>query len=701
MKVSASMDAGHSNNRRRMYRIFLLILTMVFSLIAQVVPIASRQSTLPLQVGDVATVDIISPQTVTYQSDVLTEKARQEAANSVAPIYLPADPAINREQLARLNNALDFINSVRNDAYSSLEQKIADLGKLSYLSLTPEEAVKILELSEERWLVIQDESLRVLELIMRDNIRDNQISEKIKSLPGLINYSLSSEENEIVQILVTPLIVPNSLFSSEETEKARELARSQIAPVQKTYAQNQAIVLRGQIITPEQYEALVKLELIRPEKKTEDLIAAFALILVLTLFIVLYFSHRKNSSLQDLRSLTVIAITFILFLVSAKVLIPNRAIIPFFFPLPAFALIMAALFPMELSLIFPIILSILVTHGVTTSAELPVFYVLTSLIGGIILGRAKNIVSFIWAALGISVAGILVITAYRLPNPATDMVGLITLYGASVLNGFASASLALLLQFVLSQLLGLTTPMYLTELSRSDHPLLKHILQSAPGTYQHSLQVANLAEQAATAIGADALLTRVGAYYHDAGKSQNSAFFIENQVPGFIDSHENLDPVIAAQTIIEHVHDGIKLADKYHLPPRLKDFIREHHGAQITRYQYGRALEQNKNNPDLVDKELFRYPGPNPRSKETAILMLADISEARVRSNPPKNEEEMQALLKDVFDLVMREGSLDNTNLTFKDLKTIQESFKKTLMNSYHPRIQYPEVHTSTSGSKK
>jgi putative nucleotidyltransferase with HDIG domain len=180
-------------------------------------------------------------------------------------------------------------------------------------------------------------------------------------------------------------------------------------------------------------------------------------------------------------------------------------------------------------------------------------------------------------------------------------------------------------------------------------------------------------------------------YYHDAVKAQNPAFFIENQPQGSIDSHDDMDPIIAAQTIIAHIHDGVKLAEKYHLPPRIQDFIREHHGTQVTRYQYNRALEQQADNPSLVDVELFRYPGPQPRSKETGISMLADITEARARSTTPKNEEELVKLLNSVFDYIYKEGLLKNTNLTMRDLTLIQASFHKTLMNTYHPRIAYPE----------
>jgi hypothetical protein len=690
-----NLENGQAQSKKEKFRHtirgFLLIVTALMSYLALVFPIALRQDSLPLQAGDVASSDLTSPRTVSYESEILTTRAKNEAANAISPIYLPADPSINRGQLEKLNRTLDFISSVRSDPYADEYQKIDDLKLVQSLVFDPEIAGVIIDLSEEHWITVQDESRRILELIMRENIRDYQLPEVVNRIPGLISYSFSAEEIGIIQYLVQPYIVPNSLYSQVETERSRQDAENLVAPVIKTYAEGQAIVLRGQVITAEQYEALVQLNLIRPEKLTKDYVASVALVVVFVIFIILYFSKRKNTPLSDIRSLLVIAVSFLLFLVAAKIIIPNRTIIPFFFPLPAFALLLVSLFNFEISFILPIILSILVTYGVTTTPDLLVFYIITSLVGASVLGKGKNFVTFVWSALSIAFAGFLVVLAYRLPNPTTDMVGLVTLFGTIVLNGFASASIALLLQFLLSQLLGLPTPLYLTELSRSDHPLLRFILQNAPGTYQHTLQVANLAEQAANAIGADALLTRVGVYYHDAGKAQNPSFFIENQPQGSIDSHDDMDPVIAAQTIIAHIHDGVKLAEKYNLPPRIQDFIREHHGTQVTKYQYNRALEQQADNPSLVDIELFRYPGPQPRSKETGISMLADITEARARSTTPKNEEELVKLLNSVFDNIYKEGLLKNTNLTLKDLTLIQASFHKTLMNTYHPRIAYPE----------
>ncbi|MCU0630539.1 MAG: HDIG domain-containing protein [Methanoregulaceae archaeon] len=215
-------------------------------------------------------------------------------------------------------------------------------------------------------------------------------------------------------------------------------------------------------------------------------------------------------------------------------------------------------------------------------------------------------------------------------------------------------------------------------------------MQSSPGTYQHSLQVANLAEQAAEAIGADPLLTRVGSIYHDAGKAVNPTFFVENQVTG-MNPHDSLDPFSSAEIILRHVTDGAELGRKFRLPRRLIDFMLEHHGTLITRYQYARAVLASNGDESKVDIELFRYPGPRPKSRETALLMLADNCEARVRANPPKDEKALRQMIDQAFEYVQQQHQLDDTRLSIKDLHLASESFFHTLQNMYHPRIPYPE----------
>jgi len=206
------------------------------------------------------------------------------------------------------------------------------------------------------------------------------------------------------------------------------------------------------------------------------------------------------------------------------------------------------------------------------------------------------------------------------------------------------------------------------------------------------LQVANLAEQAAEKIGADPLLTRVGAQFHDIGKALNPTFFIENQVPGSENKHHDITPEEAAATIIRHVTDGLQLAKKHRLPRRLHDFILEHHGTLITRYQHSQAMEAAAGEVTKVDVEKFRYPGPRPGSRETALLMLADATEARARADRPTTDDDLRALVRNVIETVQNSNQLDDTVLTLRDLNLITESFVTTLRGTYHPRIQYPNA---------
>ena len=231
--------------------------------------------------------------------------------------------------------------------------------------------------------------------------------------------------------------------------------------------------------------------------------------------------------------------------------------------------------------------------------------------------------------------------------------------------------------------------MQLSELSRPTQPLLRQLLLKAPGTYHHTIVVSNLAERAAAAIGADALLARVGSYYHDIGKTVRPYFFTEN-IADNSSPHEKLDPLTSAQIIISHVTDGIDLAQKYRLPPRIQDFIREHHGRSLTQFFYTQAQRQAGDSA-TVDPESFRYPGPNPRSKETAILLLADSCEAAVRSVRPNTREELEKFINKLIDGRVADGVLNQCDLTFKDLQTIREVFIQVLQGVHHPRVTYPE----------
>jgi putative nucleotidyltransferase with HDIG domain len=334
------------------------------------------------------------------------------------------------------------------------------------------------------------------------------------------------------------------------------------------------------------------------------------------------------------------------------------------------------------------------------------YYLLSALTGVLVLGAARRVWSFFRAGMAVAGAAIAMLLAFRVPYTPMDAVAIIQLAGAAMFSGLAAASIALLLQYFLAQMLGLTTALQLIEISRPDFPLLQFFLRNAPGTYQHSLQVANLAEQAAELIGADALLTRVGALFHDVGKSMNPMFFIENQPQGAMNTHEDIDPAVSATTIIAHVTDGVALARKYRLPRRIDDFILEHHGTMLTRYQYSQAVEAAGGDKTRVDESKFHYPGPAPQSRETALLMLADGSEARTRAERPQDEEAMRRIVLSTIEHAQKQGQLDHTQLTLRDLSLITEAFVNVLRGTHHPRISYPKevpatMDVSTAPAKK
>ncbi len=683
-----------SNNRRHsIYLIVLLLITMILAAVALMLPLLNRLLSPSLQAGQVAPEDVLAPASITYESDVLTEQRRDAAERSVVPVYTRADTRVARQQLEHLRSALAYITSVRGDIYASEKEKLADLAALEDIHLSQETVGQILGLSDSRWQVVQQEAIVVLEQVMRSTIRTDRLEDYRSGVPALVSLSLPEEQAAIVAELAAGFVAPNSLFSEDLTNAARQDAREAVEPVSQTYITGEQIVQRGQVLTEANLEALRRFGLAQPQQNWEEPVSAAVLAVLMAVFMVFFLRRQAQSAIsQDLRSLTLLAVLFLTFLFGARLAIPGHTVIPYAFPIAAFGLIVAALFNTKLALFSSLPLAVMAAFGLPNQLDLTLYYIMGGLFGVLALGRARRMTAFFWAGGAIAVAGALIIIVYYVPEPTSDLVGIATLLGTAVFNGLASASLAVVLQFFLAQVLGMTTPMQLTELSRPDQPVLQLILREAPGTYQHSLQVANLAEQAAERIGADALLTRVGALYHDMGKAENPVFFIENQVPGHLNPHDELDPLTSSATIIRHVTDGLDMARKYRLPRRILDFVREHHGTMITRYQYVKAVEAAGGDEALIDMDAFRYPGPRPQSRETAILMLADGCEARVRAERPTEEDILQDIVKSVIDTRISLGELDDTDLTLRDLSRIQESFVATLRGIYHPRVQYPKL---------
>lgn len=675
---------------------FLGLIFLLFSglvLLGLLLPMLGSLSAPPLSVGDVAPYDIRAPYALTFNSQILTARQQEAAAAEVLLVYSPVDTSIARQQLEKLRNTLTYINNVRADAYSNLEQKTSDVAALDGILLSRDTIRGILTLSATRWQNVSQETTTILDQLMREPIREHELTAIQQRIPSLISLSFPEEQSAIITTLVQAFVVPNSLYNEELTEAARQEARDSVAPIMRSYMTDETIIQRGRVISVTDYEALQVYGLAQPQNRWQDIISAVLLTLLTSAVFIYYVRQHPQIFAGNLgmRKLALVLMLFLLFLFIARISIPGHTVIPYVFPAMGFALTLSALFSTEMALISVVPLAYLIPYGLPEAQILTLYYLLGSVFGVFTLKKAQRLTSFFWAGAAIAISGAAVAIAYRIIQPSADWIGLATLALTAIINGIASVSIALIFHYYLAQFLGQTTALQLIELSRPDHPLQQLLLRNAPGTYQHSLQLANLVEQAAESIGANGMLARVGALYHDIGKVINPYFFIENQPPGNINPHNDLDAETSAATIIRHVTDGIELARKYRLPRQLIDFIEQHHGTTITRYQYGRALESANMNKDAVDINKFRYPGPSPSTREIALLMLADTAEARMRAEKPKDEIELQELIRSVIKDKLDLGELDNADLTMENLEQVILSFTSTLRGVYHPRIQYPK----------
>ncbi|MBC7260250.1 MAG: HDIG domain-containing protein [Chloroflexi bacterium] len=663
--------------------IFGILLSLL--LIFELLPVGQVE----LQVGQVSPADIRAPRQITFVSQVLTEKARAQAEQAVRDVYDPPDPKIGRQQTLLLRQILDFIGSVRADPYASDAEKIRALTSISDLALSEDLANLILSFSDAEWETTQVEAERVLDSVMREAIRPSDVNEVRSRIPALVRLTLTETQTQAVVAFVQNLVKANSFLNARETQNARLQARENVEPVAMTVAQGQTIVREGDLVEPLDMEILEALGLLRPQIKWQDVLGNALLAALITVLLGIYLSVRAPDLWNEQSSLLATSVLFLGFTATARMMVPGHTVLPYLFPGAAMGLIISTLFDTQAALFSSVLLSVLVGAIGGGNLELAVYVFAGSVVAILAIQRVERLNVFVFAGMLATLANWLTILAFRLPGQRYDWVGLATLFGAGLLNGGLASMIALLGYLALGNLLDIPTTLRLVDLARPTHPLMRQLLLKAPGTYHHSILVSNLAEEAAERVGANPILARVGAYYHDIGKTLRPYFFVDNQTDGQ-NIHDRLDPETSAHIIVSHVKDGIDLARKYGLPRRIVDFIAEHHGTMLATYFYERARESaGADNPN-PDPARFRYPGPKPRSKETAILMLADACEAAVRSLRPATAEEIETIVHKIIAERMESGQLADSDLTLRDLNEIQNAFTTTLQGVFHPRIRYP-----------
>jgi hypothetical protein len=641
--------------------------------------------------GDVVPKDIIAPRQIVYTSTIETEAARERARNSISTIFSPPDPNVARQQVNRLRKIFDYLESVRGDSYGSLAEKSEWVAAIPDLSLSDIGVDQILIMNDQVWAETRQEALAILDEAMRAEIRESQVLATRRQLPTLVALDTPDEQSGIIVAITEDLIKPNTFPDEARTEAERQAAADSVEPVKITIEENELIISAGQIVDPKDLETLQALSLQQPEFSwLEDFVAPTVLILLTTIVISLYLIRYAPRILADDKRLMLLAFLMLVFITVAKIMIPNRGFIAYFYPISALTMMVVVLIDTQLVFILTTVLALLVGYTASDSAEAIVIYlILSGWTGALAIGKDQRVNALLGAGVYVGIVNVCTIFALNVSS-SIDLVNLGILLLVGLLNGIFSAGLASIGLSVIGNLVGITTSIQLLDLGRPTHPLLRQLLLKAPGTYHHSLMVSNLGEQAAERIGANALLVRVMAYYHDVGKMQRPYFFIENQPEG-INVHEKLDPQISAQIIISHVKDGLDMAQKYRLPPAIKAGIAQHHGASLVKYFYYQAVEAAKAKDLQVDTADFLYPGPKPQSKENGILMLADVSESTVRALKPSSAEEIDEIVHKVIADKLNTGQLDECDLTIADLHHIRTAFVDILQGVHHPRIRYPE----------
>jgi cyclic-di-AMP phosphodiesterase PgpH len=667
----------------------LLVAALTAVLLTAVLSLDLVPRAYELHEGDVAALPIKAPQKVSYISQLRTRAARDAAAAQVQPVVeLDRDRIV--QQTRGLSNLIQSINAVRNDANRrALDQKQQAIQQLTNPPLSDSTGQQLAQLDDYRWASISNESQRLLQDVLKDRIPEGNVDEVRQDLPLRVSPFFAAADRAIVVDLVQRFVSSNLVLNQEATDRARRDARDSVAPVEQTYERGQTVVRDGQVVGPFEIEALEALGLLNPAPDWRSVAASGLLVVALLGVLSAFIWHFDRTLLHRDRRMVLLASMLVLATLAAKLIIPGRPLWVYVFPLPAVSMLLAILLDARLAVAVGMVLAVLLAWISGGSLEIGVIAIVGSTAGALAAWRKDRVYSYFIAGIEVAVTMLVAYGGFFLANRSDDwtVAGLVTF--ELVVNGVLSSLLAVGSVALLGRLFGILTTMQLLELANPTQPLLRRLLMEAPGTYHHSIMVGNLAERAAEVIGADSLLVRVAAYYHDIGKLERPWAFIENQADttGGTNVHDQLDPAESARIIAAHVTDGSKLADRYGLPPRIREMIPQHHGTRTISFFYQQASEQTT---ETIDPALFTYPGPRPQTREAAILMLADSTEAAARASRDHSREAIEQLVERIIHQRLEEGQFDDCNITLRDLTAIKRSFVTLLTGIYHPRIPYP-----------
>ncbi len=655
---------------------------------------------LQIAVDDVAATDIVAPRTQSYVSQIATDQARDEARKAVPPVYDFSDPKAEAKATAQLAALGRLIRPIEAAFAPDVSADNRDALLNSIPGLSEDARATLAGLDADTWHKVRDEASRVLDVTERQEIRDTADIEAIRAgLAGQM-VGLEKPERTLAAELIAPLVQPNSSFSQELTARETAKAVDAVPDVIVDYSQNQVIVRKGEKITPQIMEAINEFSLTESRPDIARL-GGWAVLSALVVGLLLGWVWRfrpliwHRASALVLIGLVVVGMTLLLKVTA------GRPGLPFILPSAAAGMLLAILLDSSVATVVTAVLALVAGALNGNQVEIPAYLFFGGMAGIITIRRGDRFQVFLQAGLVVAIVNVLVVAMFGFLG-LHDARGVIELMGASVLSAAGSAIAAVGSFAVLGSVFGILTVFQLLELATPSQPLLRRLLIETPGTYHHSLMVGNLAERAAEAIGADPLLTRVAAYYHDIGKLANPLAFIENQAGGE-NIHDELDPETSAQILKGHTADGIDIAYKAKLPKSLIAYIPQHHGTAIMSYFFARAkglaaepfggphTAEGARAAAAVDERKFRHAGPKPQTREAALIMLADGVEASVRSLASRDEPAIRAMVARIIDERLADGQFDECDLTLRDVEKIKEAFVQQLLGMYHQRIAYPQ----------
>ena len=566
--------------------------------------------------------------------------------------------------------------------FSSVEKVLAqDKSEEEKAKLIPRAPFKITDAQANKIASMNEQSTKKLESVCIDGLNkayeapiedgnEQDLKEAKKEYTDFISSSDLSDSEKAIALNFVNVVEPNFFYDKEKTD---ELIK-------------EIVVSEGEPVTAHQLELLGTLGLLSDSASALYIYIALGVLVIIVMYLQYGYIHKYYPAInKEFSKIVMISILNVFPVILARLfgMMSNYII-----PLACMPMLITLLLNYKISLVFSMLNVILIGGAVGFNPNIIILAILNVVLGGTLLRKMQQRNDILYSSITVAVlSSILTFSVGTLTtNNFMEILADSTFAAAgAILSGILTIGV---LPFFESTF-DIVTNAKLLELSNPNNPLLKKLLMEAPGTYHHSILVANLAELAAEQVGGNPLLARIGAYYHDVGKTKRPYFFRENQF-GKKNPHDRLKPEVSSKIIISHVKDGSELAKEYNLPKTIHDFIVTHHGETLVKYFY-LTVKNNSENPDEVKEEDFKYPGPKPMSKEQGIVMLADSTEAAVRSINEPTEEKIEKMVNNIIDDKLATGQLDNCDLTLRDISKIKKCFLKALNGIHHERIEYPD----------